>query len=52
MRNILAHQYLGVDLTLTWEVVANHLPALKQTIIAIAGTMGIVLNQVDDNPRR
>ncbi len=45
MRNILAHQYLGVDLALTWEVVAKHLPALKQAIIAIAGTMGIELEQ-------
>ena len=45
IRNILAHQYLGVDLALTWEVVTNHLPALKQTIIAIARTMGIELEQ-------
>ncbi len=45
MRNILAHQYLGVDLALTWEVVANYLPALKQTIIAIARTMSIELEQ-------
>lgn len=52
MRNILAHQYLGVDLVLIWEVVENHLPALKRIIIAIAGTMGIELDQVGDDPGR
>lgn len=35
MRNILAHQYLGVDVRLTWGVVSNHLPQLKSAITAL-----------------
>lgn len=50
MRNILAHQYLGVDMQLTWEVVANHLPQLKSTIMNIAKAMDIALRGVDGNP--
>jgi uncharacterized protein with HEPN domain len=41
MRNILAHQYLGVDLTLTWDVVARDITLLKSKIIAIAAEIGI-----------
>jgi uncharacterized protein with HEPN domain len=32
LRNVLAHQYLGVDLKLVWNVVALHLPALRSAI--------------------
>jgi uncharacterized protein with HEPN domain len=35
-RNFLAHQYLGVDLTLIWNIVEQHLPQLERQIIAIA----------------
>ncbi len=28
MRNIIAHEYLGLDLVLTWEVVVSHLEQL------------------------
>lgn len=35
MRDILIHQYFGVDLDLTWEVVKKDLPKLKKQIIAI-----------------
>lgn len=41
MRNILAHQYLGVDLELTWDVVARDLAPLKEKIIALANDMQI-----------
>jgi len=34
LRNVLAHQYLGVDLKLVWNVVAMHLPALRSAIEA------------------
>lgn len=32
MRNILAHEYLGVDLNLIWEVVEKHLIPLKNIL--------------------
>ena len=32
MRDIIIHQYFGVDLKLTWNVVQNELPALKDKI--------------------
>lgn len=35
MRDILIHQYFGVDLELTWEVVKIDLPKLKKSIIFI-----------------
>lgn len=31
-RNVLAHQYLGVDLILVWNVVTMHLPSLRFAI--------------------
>ncbi len=35
MRDILIHQYFGVDLELTWEVIKTDLPALREQIILI-----------------
>ena len=35
MRDILIHQYFGVDLNLTWQVVDVDLPKLKNQIIEI-----------------
>lgn len=32
-RNILAHEYMALDLDLIWEIVATHLPALRAAII-------------------
>jgi len=32
MRDILIHQYFGVDLNLTWEVIEKDLPELKKQI--------------------
>jgi len=32
MRNILAHEYLGVDVNLVWEVVVSHLGTLEQAL--------------------
>jgi uncharacterized protein with HEPN domain len=31
-RNVLAHQYLGVDNVLIWNIIEHELPALKQTV--------------------
>jgi uncharacterized protein with HEPN domain len=35
MRDILIHQYFGVDLELTWEVIRTDLPKLKKQITDI-----------------
>ena len=35
MRDILIHQYFGVDANLTWQVVDKDLPKLKEQIIEI-----------------
>jgi len=32
LRNVLAHQYLGVDLRLTWNIVDKELPKLHATV--------------------
>lgn len=32
MRDKLIHDYMGVDYTLVWDVVKNHLPMLKGQI--------------------
>jgi len=39
-RNILVHDYLGVDLELVWNIVANELPGLEMAIL-------IMLNEKD-----
>ena len=35
LRNVLAHQYLGVDVRLVWNVVQNHLPPLREAIVTL-----------------
>ncbi|MFB3089286.1 MAG: DUF86 domain-containing protein [Acidiferrobacterales bacterium] len=35
-RDILAHQYLGVDIKLVWNIVEKHLPKLEKAIRDIA----------------
>lgn len=42
-RNILAHQYLGVDLNLVWNIVEKNLPALKNAICQTATRMAVSL---------
>lgn len=34
-RNVLAHQYLGVDLQLVWRIVERDLPPLKKAVDAM-----------------
>ena len=36
-RNVLAHQYFGVDLEAVWEVVVRDLPELKRKVLEILG---------------
>ena len=35
MRNILVHNYFGIDVDVVWAVIVNDLPDLKQKTIAI-----------------
>ena len=35
MRDILIHQYFGIDLDLTWEVIKVDLPNLKKSILSL-----------------
>lgn len=42
-RNVLAHQYLGVDLQLVWRIVERDLPPLK-------GVISKMLDEVKDQP--
>jgi uncharacterized protein with HEPN domain len=35
LRNVLAHQYPGVDLELVWNVVSEHLPDLEKAVVAL-----------------
>jgi len=37
MRDILVHEYFGVDLELTWTTVKGSLPDLKQQLSSIIG---------------
>lgn len=43
-RNFLAHQYLGMDLTLIWNIVEQHLPQPERQILEIAENEGIKLS--------
>jgi uncharacterized protein with HEPN domain len=36
LRNILIHEYFGIDLELTWTTVKNSLPELKQKLTIIS----------------
>jgi len=35
MRDVLIHEYFGVDLDLTWKVVASDLPELERKVAMI-----------------
>jgi len=32
LRNILVHDYLGIDLEIVWNIIASRLPHVKRTI--------------------
>jgi uncharacterized protein with HEPN domain len=40
MRDVLIHDYMGVDLSAVWEVTQHDLPQLKQKIEAILKKLG------------
>ncbi len=39
-RNVLVHDYLGVNLALVWEIIEQHLPALKRKVESILASLG------------
>ena len=39
MRDILIHQYFGVDLTLTWKVIKENIPELKKQILLVKANL-------------
>ena len=39
MRNIVIHEYFGVDLHIVWQVIQNDLPVLKQKVQKVLSEM-------------
>jgi uncharacterized protein with HEPN domain len=39
MRDILIHEYFGVDLELTWEVIRQNIPKIKKQILEIKNAL-------------
>ena len=39
LRDVLIHDYMGVDVKEVWNVVANHLPALEKAIDDLLGSI-------------
>ena len=39
LRNVLVHDYLGLQMTRVWEIVAQDLPALKAQVTAIQASL-------------
>lgn len=40
MRNILVHEYFGVDLQIVWQTISNDLPMLKRELQTLLGNTG------------
>jgi uncharacterized protein with HEPN domain len=38
-RNVMVHDYLGINLTVVWDIIKNDLPGLKQKIELILQTL-------------
>jgi uncharacterized protein with HEPN domain len=45
MRNIIAHEYLGLDLTMVWEVIEKHIQPLKEATEHVAASQSITLQE-------
>ncbi len=51
MRNILVHQYFGIDAEIVWEVVEENLPDLKRAIsVALAAEEASSASDDAENP--
>ena len=40
LRDILIHAYFNVDLSMIWDIISNHLPALKEELLKITKNEG------------
>lgn len=40
LRDILAHEYSGIDLQILWDIVQNKLPGLKRSLLRMRGEVG------------
>lgn len=40
LRDILAHEYFGIDLEVVWDIVKNKLPILKRQVRRVLNTRG------------
>ncbi len=40
-RNVIVHDYLGVDLDIVWEIVEQDLPVLHRTVSAMLTELGV-----------
>jgi len=40
LRDVLSHNYIGIDLNVVWDVIEQDLPNLKQQIDAISQDLG------------
>jgi len=38
MRNVLVHNYFGIDVAIVWSVVERDLPPLKQQVVSMLGS--------------
>jgi uncharacterized protein with HEPN domain len=43
LRNVIVHQYFGIDLVVVWNVIERDLPALKKSVQEILGQEGPTL---------
>jgi len=37
LRDVLIHQYFGIDLDIVWDVVRTKVPALRASVVAFLG---------------
>ncbi len=47
LRDVLIHNYMGVDLTAVWEITQRNLPVLKEQVQVILEASGIVSENCD-----
>jgi len=40
-RNVIVHDYLGIDLDIVWGIVEQDLPVLRQTVNAMLAELGV-----------
>ena len=38
-RNVIVHEYFGIDLELVWEIVGEHIPTLRDQLNSVAASL-------------